>query len=280
MTEMMMTSAGATTSAQANGHFTQAQPLAKEQLLSDAAMLKFVIDGYVIVQTDFPDEMHEAICRQIDAAFDTTGNPGDAILDKVPALHQIYADPAVRGALASVLGHDYVMNSHRHCHYTTPGHPGGHWHQDSVNLRHHRIERVLAMYYPQDVVEEMGPTIVLPGTQYHNTPSTYMASYVNFKSQIPLTVKAGSVAIVHYDIWHAWMPNRSNKARRMLKFLFDRVSQPTTPSWNAAPDFVFNPNPFTLPIDDQSAAYKHRVLWRSVWDWLHGIPQEAGASKW
>lgn len=121
----------------------------------------------------------------------------------------------------------------------------------------------------------MGPTIVLPGTQYHNTPSTYMASYVNFKSQIPLTVKAGSVAIVHYDIWHAWMPNRSNKARRMLKFLFDRVSQPTTPSWNAAPDFVFNPNPFTLPIDDQSAAYKHRVLWRSVWDWLHGIPQEA-----
>lgn len=276
MNETMM-SVATETPVQMNGHV---QPVGKQRLLSDAEMLKFVIDGYLIVQTDFPDEMHETICRQIDTVFAQSGNPGDAILDKMPALYQIYADPAVQGALVSVLGADYSMSSHRHCHYTTPGHPGGHWHQDSVNLRHHRIERVLAMYYPQDVVEEMGPTIVLPGTHYHNTPSTYMASYMNFKSQVPLTVKAGSVAIVHYDIWHAWMPNRSTKARRMLKFLFDRVSQPTAPSWNASPDFAFNPNPFSLPIDDQSAAYKHRVLWRSVWDWLHGVPQESGVVNW
>lgn len=278
MNEMMLTET--VDHEQLNGRHNPSTAVTQDRLLSDDAMLKFVIDGYILVQTDFPDELHETICRQIDAVFEASGNPGNDILDKVPALHQIYADPGVCGVLASVLGADYVMNAHRHCHYTTPGHPGGHWHQDSVNLRHHRIERVLAMYYPQDVVEEMGPTIVLPGTQYHNTPSTYMASFMNFKSQLPLTVKAGTVAIVHYDIWHAWMPNRSNKSRRMLKFLFDRVSQPTVPSWNAAPDFVFNPNPFTLPIDDQSAAYKHRVLWRSVWDWLHGIAQEAGASKW
>lgn len=282
MNEMMMevaTERSVQTSGK-NGQNGQHQPAAKQTLLSDAEMLKFVIDGYLLVQTDFPDEFHETICREIDAVFAQHGNPGNEILEKVPALYQIYADPKVTGALASVLGADYSMNAHRHCHYTSPGHPGGHWHQDSVNLRHHRIERVLAMYYPQDVVEEMGPTIVLPGTQYHNTPSTYMASYMNFKSQIPLTVKAGTVAIVHYDIWHAWMPNRSDKSRRMLKFLFDRVSQPTAPSWNASPDFVFNPNPFSLPIDDQSPAYKHRVLWRSVWDWLHGVAQENGVVKW
>ncbi len=254
--------------------------VAQQYLLDDAALVKFIIDGFVLVQTDFPDEFHETICRQIDAVFEKEGNPGDAILDKVPALHEIYAAPQVRGALTSVLGLNYVMNSHRHCHYTTPGHPGGHWHQDSVNVRHHRIERVLGMYYPQDVVEEMGPTIVLPGTQYHNTPSTYMASYMNFKAQVPLTVKAGTVAITHYDIWHAWMPNRSTRARRMLKFLFDRTEEPTAPTWQAAAEYVFNPNPFSLPIDAQSEAYKHRILWRSVWDWLHGIAPEAGVVKW
>jgi len=254
--------------------------VSKEYLLDDAAIVKFIIDGYLLVQTDFPDEFHEAICHQIDAVFAKDGNPGDAILDKVPDLHQIYQDPHVRGALTSILGVDYAMNSHRHCHYTTSGHPGGHWHQDSVNVRHHRIERVLAMYYPQDVVEAMGPTMVLPGTQYHNTPSTYMASYMNFKSQVALNVKAGTVAITHYDIWHAWMPNTSGRARRMLKFLFDRATPPSAPSWNAAPDYVFNPNPFTLPIDAQSEAYKHRLLWRSAWDWLHGIPQEANSVKW
>lgn len=253
---------------------TEQKTLDKKYLLDDDAIAKFIVDGYLLVQTDFPDEFHEGICRQIDAVFEKDGNPGDAILDKVPDLHQIYQDPYVRGALTSILGPDYAMNSHRHCHYTTSGHPGGHWHQDSTNVRHHHIEQLLGMYYPQDVVEAMGPTMILPGTQYHNTPSTYMASYMNFKSQIALNVKAGTVAITHYDIWHAWMPNYSGRARRMLKFLFNRVTAPTTtPSWNAAPDYKFRPNPFSLPIESQSDAYKHSRMWRNVWDWLHGVSQ-------
>jgi ectoine hydroxylase-related dioxygenase (phytanoyl-CoA dioxygenase family) len=182
----------------------------------------------------------------------------------------------VRGAMASILGADYTMSAHRHCHYRKPGSPGGHWHQDSVNVRHHQIHTILGMYYPQDVTEELGPTVVLPGTQYHNTPSTLMASYVNFKSQVPLTVSRGTVAITHYDIWHAWMPNKSSQNRRMLKFLFNRASEPEEPSWNHDPDYTFNPNPFSLPIDGQSEAYKHRRLWRSVWDWMRGKPGEGG----
>ncbi len=127
---------------------------------------------------------------------------------------------------------------------------------------------------------DLDRTWVLPGTQYHNTPSTQMGSYMNFKTQVPLTVKAGTVAITHYDIWHAWMPNRSNQNRRMLKFLFNRAAAPTVPSWNAADDYRFNPPPFSLPIDAQSEAYKHRAMWRSVWDWLHGEQPEPGGSKW
>jgi len=267
------------TKAVATNTTQSAQAIDKRYLLDDAAMVKFIIDGYLLVQTELPDEFHETVARQIDAVFKEV-NPGDAILDKVPDLHAVYADPNVRGALISILGADYTMNSHRHCHYTTPGHPGGHWHQDSLNVRHHQIQCVLAMYYPQDVVEAMGPTMVLPGTQYHNTPSTYMASYMNFKSQVALTVKAGTVAITHYDIWHAWMPNYGTTPRRMLKFLFNRASSPIGPSWNADPNFVFNPNPFSLPIDAQSEAYKHRTLWRKVWDWLHGETPDAGHHKW
>ena len=260
---------------------TTTAPIATEYLLSDAQVEKFIIDGYLLVNTDFPAEFHAAICEKIDAVFAELGrNPGDEILDRVPDLHTIYADPAVRGALISLMGPDYTMNAHRHCHYTRPGDRGGHWHQDGVNLRHHQIQCVLGMYYPQDVTEEMGPTLVLPGTQYHNTPSTQMGSYMNFKAQVPLTVKAGTVAITHYDIWHAWMPNRSMQNRRMLKFLFNRASPPTAPTWNVSPDYRFNPSPFALPIDAQSEAYKHRILWRSVWDWLHGETVEPGSTKW
>ncbi len=76
--------------------------------------------------------------------------------------------------------------------------------------------------------------------------------------------KATGHGITHYDLWHAWMPNRSDQNRRMLKFLFGRTAEPTAPSWHHAPDYAFNPAPFSLPIDGQSAAYKHRMIWRAV----------------
>jgi phytanoyl-CoA dioxygenase PhyH len=242
----------------------------KKYLLDDDAMKRFITQGYHIVEVDFPPEFHESVCQQIDAVFERRGgNPLNEILEEVPDLYKVWEHPVVRGALISILGPDYSMNGHRHCHYTKPGDMGGHWHQDSVNVRHHQIRTLLGLYYPQDVTEEMGPTVILPGTQYHNTPTSLMSSYMNFKNQIPLAVKAGTVAITHYDIWHSWMPNTS-KNRRMLKFLFDRTSEPTGPSWNAAPYANIDVNPRSVEIDDMTAAYKHRLMWSNIWRWLHG----------
>ncbi len=249
-------------------------PVDKQYLMTDDDIKQFIVNGYTLVQTQPSPAFHQSICEQIDRVFADEGNPLDAILDRVPDLYEIYESHEVRGVLSSILGPDYQMNSHRHCHLTEPGHPGGHWHQDGVNRRHHRIQVVLAMYYPQDVTEDMGPTIVLPGTQYHNTPTTLMRSYMNFKTQVPLTVKAGTVAITHYDLWHAWMPNTSTVNRRMLKFLFSRQSEPSEPSWNAGPYGDIEARFLNMPIDDQSDLYKHRRIWANVWRWLHGVPAE------
>ncbi|MEZ4730648.1 MAG: phytanoyl-CoA dioxygenase family protein [Caldilineaceae bacterium] len=146
-----------------------AAPLDTQYLLSDAQVEKFIIDGYLLV-TNFPAAFHASICEQIDAAFASRGNPGNEIFGARARSLQGLRRSTGAGALISLLGPDYTMNAHRHCHYTKPGDRGGHWHQDGVNQRHHQIQCVLGMYYPQEVTEEMGPTIVLPGTQYHNTP--------------------------------------------------------------------------------------------------------------
>ena len=250
-------------------------------LLTDDQITRFIVEGYLLVKTDLPQSFHDSICEQIDDLFDEVGgNPGNEIYEGVPDLAKVYADPNVHGALVSLLGPGYTMSAHRHCHYTRPGEHGGHWHQDSVNVRHHQIRCVLGVYYPQDVTEDMGPTVILPGTQYHNTPSSQMASFMNFRSQVAMNVEAGTVAIAHYDIWHAWMTNQSERNRRMLKFLFNRDSEPGAPSWDHDPDYVFAPNPFSLPIDGQSEAYKHRVMWRQVWDWMLGEPVEPESTKW
>jgi hypothetical protein len=246
----------------------------RSYLLDDEGIRKFIVEGYTLIETDFPPEFHEAVYRQIETVFENGGNPGNAILAKVPALQEVYDHPAVRGALTSILGQHYVMHPHRHCHVNAPGSGGGVWHQDDVNVRHHRIWRLLAMYYPQDVTEEMGPTVILPGTQYHNMPTTRMRSYTNFKSQLPLCVRAGTVAITHYDVWHGNMANRSTKKRFMLKFIFDRTEEPRGPAWNADPALRASMKTRLtmsgLPIDDGSSAYKHKAMWLAIWNWLYG----------
>jgi hypothetical protein len=247
-------------------------------LLDDEAMKRFIVEGYLLVETDLPPAFHTGICREIEAVLEREENPGNDILERVPALQEVYDHPAVRGALESLLGPGARMHAHRHCHASPPGFAGQQWHQDDVNRRHHRLWRVLAMYYPHDVTPEMGPTLILPGTQYRNAPTARMASYGTFASQAALAVKAGTVAITHYDLWHRAGPNRTDRTRYMLKFLFDRAGPPTAPSWRADPErresMLTEFIGVWPPLDNQTDCYKHRIIWMNLWKWLYGAGDE------
>jgi hypothetical protein len=185
----------------------------------------------------------------------------------------------VRGALASLLGHDVTMNNHRHWHGRGPGPHSQGWHQDAVNVRHHQVRVVLALYYPHDVALEHGPTVIMPGTHFRNAPTDRMATYGNLRGQVALTAKAGTVAITHYDIWHGGSVNRSSRMRHMLKFLFNRASEPTGPSWNHDP--AKGPGDAARRIGEwpvfcsQSDHYKQIQLRRQCWNHLMGRPAKA-----
>jgi hypothetical protein len=243
----------------------------ERHLLTDDEVVSFIIRGYHVVETDFPPGFHQAICEELGRLDE---NPGDAILQRVPQLQQVYDHPRVCGALVSLLGEDVQMNGHRHCHVNRPGTRSQSWHQDGVNRRIHQVRTVLAMYYPQDVTPDMGPTVLLPGTHFRNAPTDRMATYANFREQVILTVKAGTVAITHYDIWHAASANTSEKTRYMLKFLFSRQSEPTGPSWRHEPEndaiarrrFTFE----KAVACSQSDHYKERGLRQEMWDHLIG----------
>jgi hypothetical protein len=161
------------------------------------------------------------------------GNPGNDILPQVPDLYQVLADPAVRGALTSLLGPEYIVHPHRHCHSNPSGSRGQSMHQDSYeqdeNVRHHRNRWAMAFYYPQDVALENGPSSAIPATQYYNC-----SEQANGHVERPLLGPAGTVTIVHYDLWHRAKPNNSEHERFMVKFLFTRMREPDSPSWNHA----------------------------------------------
>ena len=212
--------------------------IATEYLLNDDQVADFVINGYHIVEPAFPPDFHSQVYDALEAL---PTNPGDEINRAVPALDEVYSHPGVAGALASLLGHDYRMAAHRHCHRNHPGTRSQQWHQDSLMIPtladgHGRVpdhvKSVLAMYYPQDVEPNMGPTALIPGSHLFKAATDRNASHGNFRDQIVATLKAGSVLILHYDIWHAGTANTSNTVRYMVKYLFERESESTEPGWN------------------------------------------------
>ena len=228
-------------------------------LLNDGQMQDFIVNGFVTVQADFPRAFHESVRCRAESIFAIEGNPGNSILPRIPELAEIFAHPAVAGALTSVLGPGYAMHAHRHCHLTPPNRPGQRHHQDSYeddrNVRHHRTRWAMAFYYPQDVSTTMGPTAVLPASQYYTS-----RDQAEGDGELLLCGPAGTVTIVHYDLWHRATENLSDCNRFMLKFLFCRMAEPAAPSWNlspACPRAAF----------DGAASAAHC---RSVWRWYKG----------
>lgn len=84
----------------------------------------------------------------------------------------------------------------------------------------------MIFYYMQDITEEMGPTAIMPGTAYYD-------KFVGDQGETILpTGKAGTMVLVHFDLWHKASLNVSGMDRYMLKFQFVRLRAPESPSWN------------------------------------------------
>ena len=229
--------------------------------LTDEEMRDFVVNGYVKVKTDFPPSFHENIYEQLNVMFEQTGNLGNNVLPVIPEIQAVFDHPVVHGAMQGVLGSDYVMHPHRYCHFNQQGSEGQNFHKDSYagdeQIRRHRCRWTMAFYYPQDVTEDMGPTAVLPGSQYYETGES-----AHQQPDLALTGEAGTVTIVHYDLWHRAMPNSSDKKRYMLKFLFIRLDEPQAPLWKSdTTDWHALGN---------GEASEHPELWESLWDWNNG----------
>ena len=241
-------------------------------LLTDTQIQDYLTHGYLVLRTGHPDAFHRRVLRQIETLYATAGNPGNDILPRVPDLYGILRDPAVDGALRSLLGADYLLHPHRHCHENPRGSGGQEMHQDSYendqNVRHHRTRWAMAFYYPQEVPLEMGPTAILPASQYYES-----GAQAQQREELALCGAAGTVTIVHYDLWHRAMANTGDRHRYMVKFLFTRMSEPRAATWD------HRAAAFDLAGDDPPASLRRRM-----WDWMRAAewsePADGALDKW
>jgi len=232
-------------------------------LLSDQQMKSFIQDGYIKLIPDYPPELHEKIYREIEQMLNKNGNLGNNILPVIPDIKKIFDHPLVRGALTGVLGVNYVMHSHRFCHFNVPGSTGQDFHKDSyegdISANNHRCRWAMAFYYPQNTPKKIGPTSILPGSQYYETSQA-----AHEHSELVLSGQPGTITIVHYDLWHRAMANLSLSNRYMLKFLFYRLQEPTTPTWQNEDAEWLQSEGGELPHS------KHQILYQKIWSWYRG----------
>lgn len=227
--------------------------------LSDEQLRHFIAAGYLPLQSSLPSSYHRLIFERFDQVSQSYGHFGNNLLPLVPELGELFEDPIVKGALQTVLGKDYSMHPHRALHSNPPGTPEQGFHKDSYwgyvrRVRNHRPWWVMIMYFPQSTPVKKGPTAVMRGSQHLNQqPNEYC---------VPASIsgKAGSLVMIHYDIWHRKMLNQTELNRYMFKFEFTRLRPPEPTdrgSWISPKRKV---KPDLSPV------------WESVWDWVVGRP--------
>ena len=230
-------------------------------LLDDYAMQDFIREGYISFELDLPRSYHKMIYQKIEDLIDTHGNPGNNLHPRIPELQQVFDHPKVHGALQSILGPDYYLHLHRHVHNREPGGKDQNLHKDSLGnsrfavdekRRHHHTRWAMLFYYPQDTPIELGPTAVMPKSQYLNTERP------EGQKEAQLAGEAGTITIVHYDLLHRGMANNADSNRHMVKYLFTRMSEPTQPSWDC------DHTPWHASDHPQEA------IWQYIWNWHQG----------
>ena len=253
----------------------------EKYLLNNQDMSQFIANGYLLLKPDYPAGLHQTIKKRTEYIF-KSGDPGNQILEQVPELYEIFDHPVVKGTLQSIIGLNYIMQPHRHCHVNMPDSKGQGWHQDGTPRkfqgwnhpwrRHQRSRMAMAFYYPQDVSTEMGPTAILPGTQYYDALND-----TESMPSLPICGEAGTIAIVHYEIWHRASANLSSDKRYMMKFLFHRTEEPKEPSWNldVGSADLWNKIGSTSDID----IAHHPILWESLWNWYSNQNDDSTLSQ-
>ena len=243
--------------------FMDAPPVA----LSDGDLQRFMAQGYLALQPTTPRRIHQRIFDTFATVMgpDSPGlNPGNNMLPMIPELRLVFDDPVIRGALASLLGEDYLLHPHRALHNNPPGSGEQAWHHDTYwgykrKVRDHRPWWVLLMYMPQDTSLAMGPTGVLPGSQH------LMKRFAGATAhEVGNAGPAGVCMLLHYDIWHRKLENTTDRTRFMTKFEFVRMSWPA-PRPDAAP-WQSPATPAVVPMEP---------VWRRNWAWLTGDDRPA-----
>jgi ectoine hydroxylase-related dioxygenase (phytanoyl-CoA dioxygenase family) len=199
----------------------------------------FAQTGYLIIDNALPPAELAAVRQAADEAEARwradLSLPGtripefleiEGIMRYAPILGDLAEHPRIFPLVREILGPDVSLIDH--AYYITP--PGGvldgdAWHTD-VRTRVRGVWHagstmmVRAMIALEDIREDGGATLVLPGThrQPDDTPIPRVATPEDMPGAVRLTCRAGSAYIFHGNVVHSPGTNQSTVTRRVLLY--------------------------------------------------------------
>ena len=190
----------------------------KQHLLSSAQMAEFVARGFLRFDELVPDDINEAVMRDIDRQVIKGASAGTPLSQCYgdTAMRRLLDLPQVQGLIQSLVGEDPLFD-HDAIHVREPnqGKAQG-MHADSIIDTRDHFD-IQLMYFPHDVPLEMGGTLLLPGSHFRRVNEMDVAAYQNMRGQIAMVCKAGTLLALHHGIWHCGRQNKTDRRRYMFK---------------------------------------------------------------
>ena len=153
-----------------------------------------------------------------------------AIIEYDPIFLDLLEHPRVFPIVREILGDDIALIDNDY-YITPPMHgPERHnaWHYDEgfTGVYHPRSTMMVKVFYAlEDVPEDGGPTAFVPGS--HRYPLDFKMPVPSDIDSMPghvrMAVKAGTAYLFTGRMYHAALPNRSQKTRRVLIFNYGHV---------------------------------------------------------
>lgn len=195
------------------------EQLDKKYLLTSPQVASFVARGFLRFDELIPQELNEAIMREIDAkevVASPAGTPLSQCYAPPSAVGDMLRMPEVQGIIQSLVGPDPLFD-HQAVHVRQPNQGSAQGlHGDSIidTRMHFDIQ---LMYFPHDVPLKMGGTLLVPGSHFRRINEMDIARYQNMLGQIPMVCKAGTILVLHHGIWHCGRRNETDQVRYMFK---------------------------------------------------------------
>ena len=240
--------------------------------MTDDDVMDFVAIGYVVLEGIVDNVYNRTFATASKGRADTLAQTPDFI-------REVLLHPQGAGIVRSLLGENFLVPTGAHHHLFTEPFVGQTWHSDGLSGRGHDITEVQCYYYPNDVVQEDGATIILPGSHCRAVDREAIAHYGDIAGQVSLTVPAGTIVVTRYGIWHRAGPKLNHTPRSMIKYSYFRQAPPKR-DWLIDSDQIpLYKNRPSFPYTGAVESYRESVRRIRTWHWLCNLNDPASKRR-